>query len=279
MRNSGVGGGILLLVSALAGGSGTGLDPGPAEVAGSPRDSARIPTAQGSGSVLVGNASSLLPGDSLFPGWVQIAFGGDRGATRYRTGEVEGRLCLGAEARGAGSGLLHPFLGGPSSTGGAAPARFDRIRWSWWVSGPVEGGDLTRKAGDDFAARVYLNFRFRSDRAGLLRRLKQRLANRRFGGEAPGRSVVYVWGNRAPEGTEAFSAYTDEAALVVVRSGSGDAARWWEEERDYREDFRRAFGEDPPPLHSVAIMTDADDTGASATACYGDIFLYASDRF
>jgi hypothetical protein len=36
-------------------------------------------------------------------------------------------------------------------------------------------------------------------------------------------------------------------------------------------DYRAAFGEDPPPINGVAIMTDTDNTGESATAYYGDI--------
>jgi len=203
--------------------------------------------------------------DSAFSEWKPLAFGGDRGETSFGADSVLGRSCLRARARAGGSGLLRPLELDPDS--------IFRIRWSWWVEGPVPGGDLTRKEGDDFAARVYVNFRFDPSRAGPLHRLKQRLASRRFGGEAPGKALVYVWGNQAPIGTVAFSAYTDQAAVVVLRSGSEGAGIWWMEERDVIADFRNAFGEEPPNLHSVAIMTDADDTGASADACYGDILI------
>jgi hypothetical protein len=36
-------------------------------------------------------------------------------------------------------------------------------------------------------------------------------------------------------------------------------------------DYRRIFGEEPGAVDAVAIMTDTDNTGASATAWYGDI--------
>jgi Protein of unknown function (DUF3047) len=45
------------------------------------------------------------------------------------------------------------------------------------------------------------------------------------------------------------------------------------EERNVLDDYRRAFGEEPPPIAGVAVMTDTDDTGASATAWFGDIVL------
>jgi hypothetical protein len=236
------------------------------------------------GGVLTGPASALPNPDTLwvarmadasapdqaFSGWHPLAFGGDRGETLYSADTVLGRACLRAEAVGGGSGLLTPL--------DADRGSISRIRWSWWVAGPVAGGDLSRKEGDDFAARVYVNFRFEPARAGFLHRLRQRVAGRRFGGEAPGKALVYVWGNQAAEGTMAPSAYTDQAALVVVRTGSGDAGAWWTEERDFRADFLEAFGHPPPGLHSVAVMTDADDTGAAATACYGDIALFPPEE-
>jgi hypothetical protein len=202
------------------------------------------------------------PSDS---GWLPLAFGGGRGETRYRPSARDGRSCLQAEAEGAGSGLIRLVT--------VQPEEFPRLRWSWWVEGPVPGGDLTRKEGDDAAARIYVNFRFDPSRAGLLDRLRHRLAGRRFGGDAPGQSLVYVWAASLPLETVVPNAYTDKAMMVVVRSGEAEAGRWWNEERNILEDFRRAFGDPPPDITSVAIMTDADDTGAEATACYGDIFF------
>ena len=49
--------------------------------------------------------------------------------------------------------------------------------------------------------------------------------------------------------------------------------RWLAYERDVVADYRAAFGEDPPPISGVGLMTDADDTGESALAYYGDIAL------
>lgn len=213
-------------------------------------------------------SASPLTLDSL--GWVPLAFGDGRGSTTYRPSERGGRRCLEAVAEGGGSGLLHPVTLDPDS--------MPLLRWSWWVEGPVSGGDLNRKEGDDFAARVYVNFRFDPAREGWFSRLKHAIASRRFGGEAPGKALVYVWGNRAPMGTVAPNAYTDQAMVVVVRSGAEAAGRWWTEERNIPADFRNAFGEDPPDIVSVAIMTDADDTGARAAACYGDLLLLKSGR-
>ena len=38
------------------------------------------------------------------------------------------------------------------------------------------------------------------------------------------------------------------------------------EERDLHEDYKKPFGEEPPLISGVAIMTITDNTGESATA-------------
>jgi hypothetical protein len=61
--------------------------------------------------------------------------------------------------------------------------------------------------------------------------------------------------------------------MIVVDSGSAHAGKWRLHERDVVADYRAAFGEDPPPISGIALMTDADNTGESADAWYGDIVL------
>jgi hypothetical protein len=217
-------------------------------------------------TVIVAAFSSPLSTHPQTVGWLPLSFGDGKGETSYEAGQQSGRPCLLAQARGSGSGLLKLVDLDPRS--------FPLLQWSWWVQGPLPTGDLTRKKGDDFPARIFVNFRFDSSKSGLLARIRHRLASRRFGGEAPGRSLVYVWGNRTPAGTMATSAYMDEAMQFVICSGKEEAGRWWTEERNILQDFEDAFGEEPPAVVSVAVMTDADDTGGVASACYGDILLF-----
>jgi hypothetical protein len=61
--------------------------------------------------------------------------------------------------------------------------------------------------------------------------------------------------------------------MVAVESGNAKAGTWVTEERNVYEDYRALFGEDPPPIGAVALMTDTDNTGGEAEALYGDIFL------
>jgi hypothetical protein len=61
--------------------------------------------------------------------------------------------------------------------------------------------------------------------------------------------------------------------MVVVESGTARLGRWVDYERDLVADYRAAFGEEPPPLSGIAIMTDTDNTGENALAWYGNITL------
>ena len=47
------------------------------------------------------------------------------------------------------------------------------------------------------------------------------------------------------------------------------------ESRNLLDDYRRAFGGDPPRVSGVAVMTDTDNTQESAIAYFGDIVFKA----
>jgi hypothetical protein len=59
--------------------------------------------------------------------------------------------------------------------------------------------------------------------------------------------------------------------MIVVESGGAKVGGWVEESRNVFEDYRQAFGEEPPLINGVAIMTDTDNTKERAVAYYGDI--------
>jgi hypothetical protein len=61
--------------------------------------------------------------------------------------------------------------------------------------------------------------------------------------------------------------------MIVVESGETNLNQWLNEERNLYEDYKKAFDEEPPMISGVAIMTDTDNTGESATAYYGDILF------
>jgi hypothetical protein len=133
--------------------------------------------------------------------------------------------------------------------------KYPKISWSWRVEHTLKREDIKLKSGDDFAARVYVLF----PRTFFWRM----------------RAINYVWAAKMPKGSEAPSPYTANSMIVAVESGEEEAGKWIVEERNIYEDYKRIFGEEPPLLGGVAIMTDTDDTLDEATAWYGDITLHA----
>ena len=53
--------------------------------------------------------------------------------------------------------------------------------------------------------------------------------------------------------------------------GPDQTGQWVTEQRNVVEDFKKAFGKEPPNIGAIAIMTDTDNTGETAEACYGTI--------
>jgi hypothetical protein len=92
-----------------------------------------------------------------------------------------------------------------------------------------------------------------------------------YGPGVPVAALCYVWDTKAPAGTFAANAYTDRVRIVVVDSGAGNAGRWVPHQRNVLEDFRKAFGGEPPAIDGVIVSTDTDNTGETAEAFYGDI--------
>jgi Protein of unknown function (DUF3047) len=95
-----------------------------------------------------------------------------------------------------------------------------------------------------------------------------------FYGEYPPQAVInYIWANRLPKGAAIDNAFTDRAKMIAVQSGPQEMGRWLSEERNLYEDYRRLFGQEPPQIAGIAVMTDTDNTGESAVAYYDRITI------
>ncbi|NVN90707.1 MAG: DUF3047 domain-containing protein [Desulfuromonadales bacterium] len=178
-------------------------------------------------------------------GWEQKQF---KGSTAYRPVPENGVMVLQAHSRAAASGLFKKVA--------LDPTRFRYLSWSWKVAGIVPGGDERSKAGDDYAARVYVVF------------------PGRFFWQT--RAINYIWANRLPKGESIPNAFTANARMVAVESGPAKAGQWLTEQRDILADYRLLFNAEPGEIGAVAIMTDTDNTGGEATAWYGEITLSSS---
>jgi len=138
-------------------------------------------------------------------------------------------------------------------------ADWPMLSWRWQVSAALTGADATKKAGDDYAARLYLVF-----------------SNSRWNPLAV-RTLVYIWDNKLPVGTMVSSTWAlKRGRMVVLRSGDLDAGRWVTESRNVHTDFVDAFGYEPPALRALVVAADTDQTGERVTTFFDDIYLSRS---
>lgn len=180
-------------------------------------------------------------------GWETEVF---KGETRYTLVDVDGEKVLKADANASASGLFKKMKIDLSQT----PC----LRWRWKVEGALEGLDETTKAGDDYAARVYVV-----------------ISTGPFFWQT--RAISYVWSGTHGVGDEWPNAYTDKATMVALQSGNAQAGEWVEQTRNLLADVQRFVGPEVTTADAVALMSDTDDSQLSATAYYGDIRLAACD--
>lgn len=173
---------------------------------------------------------------SEIPGWQEIIFDGH---TRYRNGPD----CVEAVARDSASGLIREARE-PVDAG-------TRLTWSWKVDAlPDYAGKVAEKTkpGDDFAARVYV------------------IHEGFFPWQT--RAINYVWSQQHPVASHWPNPFTGNAVMVVVQSGAEGLGQWHSFERQVKADFARYHDMDIERIDAIAIMTDADNTDGSASACY-----------
>ncbi|MDE2292319.1 MAG: DUF3047 domain-containing protein [Elusimicrobia bacterium] len=199
-----------------------------------------------------------------FPeGWAPLVFRKAGRATAYAWDAAEHAVRARAEA--SASGLVRRLPAGTSARG--------VLRWRWKAAAALAPHDERAKTGDDFVARVYVTFRYNPSVATLATRARYALAKALYGEYPPAAGIAYVWSSREPKGASWRNPFAPEVRMLVLRTGAADAGRWVEEARDLSADYRRLFRGNPPPVAGVALMTDTDQTGASAEAWYADMSL------
>lgn len=208
--------------------------------------------------------SQASAGTALPAGWSPLTLKGIAPSryTLVRDGE---RTVLRAEAQASASGLAFA-LAPPVSQAW-------RLRWRWKGERLPESGNTAQRATDDAMARIYVTFTRPPERLSTTQRALDAMLRTLYGEAPPHATLLYVWDNGAAVGTSRVNPYTDRVRNIVVESGSARLSQWLTYVRDVEADYRAAFGEAPPPISGVALMTDADNTGGSALAYYGDITL------
>ncbi len=225
------------------------------------------PGATSPASLDVGNFSTAKAGGPFPDSWEPLTFDKIEKHTAYSLVEDNGTVVVKAASRGSASALAR--------TVDIDPKQHPVVRWRWKVANILKKGDVTRKEGDDYPARLYITFRYDSRKAGFFERAKYEAIRLARGEYPPMGAINYIWGSKSPVGTVVPNPYTDRVKMMVLESGGEKVGRWVTESRNLVEDYRAAFGGDPPRISGVALMTDTDNTGEAAVAYFGDIVFEA----
>jgi hypothetical protein len=221
--------------------------------------------AQSQTMIDVGKFSAATVGDTLPTDWKPLTFKKIERHTIYKLVKENEMVVIKAVAEASASGLTREI--------NINPKEYPIIQWRWKVSNILKKGDVRRKEGDDHPARLYITFGYDPSKLSFLEKAKYEMVRLLYGQVPPLNAINYIWESRAPLGTVVPNSYTDRVKMIVVESGEDKLNQWVSEERNLYEDYRKAFGEEPPMLSGVAIMTDTDNTGESAIAYYGDILF------
>ena len=174
-------------------------------------------------------------------GWGVRSFVGE---TSYQLVEQQGRPVLKAQSLGTASALYKEIKVDLRQT--------PYLNWSWRIENIYSIKDQRVKAGDDFAARIYVVFK-----TGIF--------------PWNTRALNYVWSNYAVDAAQWPNPFTDKAIMIPLRAGVSQTGQWHRERVNIREDYLRVFKEPIDSIDGIAIMTDGDNSGGAATAYYGTI--------
>ena len=196
-------------------------------------------------------------------GWKELKFSKIPKQTVYTVEGKDGQFWVKAVSQASASGILKEVQ--------LDPREYPVLSWKWKVEGLLKNSDPTKKSGDDYPARVYVAFEYDPAQASLFEKAKYGAAKLVYGKYPPKGALNYVWDARTPKGTTLDNPYTDRAKMIIVESGPEKVGQWVSGERNVYEDYKKLFGEEPPRIAFIAVMTDTDNTGESAVAYYDDV--------
>ena len=184
--------------------------------------------------------------------WEPLTFPKIEQHSRYRVEEKDGVSVLRTESEASASGLV--------SKSTIDVYEYPELSWRWKVANIYTNTDVLSKEADDYPIRVYVLFEYDPDEASLGQRMQYRAARLIYGEYPPHSTLNYVWASAEDAPDMYPNPFTDRARMIPLRRSDAHVSEWVEESVHILEDYRRAFGEDPPREARIAIMNDSDDT-------------------
>ena len=213
-------------------------------------------TAQSSADGRITSFSRAVPGAAYPPGWTTLTVKGVA-PSRYALVRDGEQVVVRAEATSTASGLAFVF---PSPV---ADAR--KLRWRWKGEQLPAGGDTARRATDDAVARLYVTFRHPPERLSMGQRAFDEMMRALYGEAPPHATLLYVWDNRAAVGTSGSQRLHRSRPQHRCRKRKRAPVAMARLRAGYRRGLPDRVRRDAASVSGVALMTDADNTGTSAS--------------
>jgi hypothetical protein len=229
-----------------------------------------VSTAQpaASGVQKIGFFSATAATSAVPPPWRVIQFDTKIPATEYRVVLWDGQASVQATANASMALLARPLAIDLPAT----PV----LCWRWRVDSTVKTADMATKAGDDYAARVYVAFKLPPEDLGFGLRTKLSIARSIYGDHVPDAAINYVWDNRQAIGTRRPNAYTDRTHMVVMRTGDAQAGAWVQERVNVLQDVTTIFNSPRAQATLIALAADTDNTGETARSGFAQLHFVAA---
>ncbi|MEM8843413.1 MAG: DUF3047 domain-containing protein [Pseudomonadota bacterium] len=197
-------------------------------------------TSKHNDKIIVGNFS----GNDLMD-WNSRSFEGN---TQYILSDEDGVISLQAEANQSASAFYKKVK--------VNIQEYPYLNWSWKANSKYNSLNEETKLGDDYVARVYV----------VMKR-----------GAFPWNTYAlnYIWSSNNSPDESWPNAFTKNAVMIPIKSSEDSHQVWFTEKVNVYEDIKKYLGFDVKEINGVAVMTDADNTGLSASANYGDMYFTA----
>lgn len=196
-------------------------------------------------------------------GWVPFPLFKGKKCTIYTPAVENGRKCLKAQSDCSASAL-------------ALNRQFDVykypvLRWKWKITAVYPNGDIEKNKFNDAPARLYVLFRYNPKKAGFFTRLKYSIAKKIYGMYPPQSGLCYVWADKPYKKNILTSPAWDRSKNIVLEAGATHLNEWREERVNILDDYREAFGKDPPHMAVLAIMDSSQNTCGQSVSYFGDL--------
>jgi hypothetical protein len=131
------------------------------------------------------------------------------------------------------------------------PKQQRRLTWRWRVHQLPVGSDERAADKHDAAAQVYVI----------------------FDNQYWPRIIKYIWSATLPVNFRFTNPLYGRGRVIVLRNGSSQRGKWYEEDVNFYEDYEKLFGAEPGKVQGIGILTSSDATKSIASADYDDFIL------